>query len=64
MGEDLRKDIIKIVQSIFSDNGFKVETVNESVLVGLMKENGTPITDYEAVRDIDKDLNYWKEYMR
>lgn len=42
---DVKDEIIRVVKEIFSNGTFCVETVNENALVGLMAENGTPITD-------------------
>jgi hypothetical protein len=54
------EEIIDIVRAILSNASFKVETINESILVKLMELRGTPISYNEALRDIDKDFERWK----
>ena len=54
------EEIIDIVRAILSNASFKVETINEAILVKLMELRGTPISYDETLRDIDKDFERWK----
>jgi len=51
-------DIIKTVQSIYSNANFTVETINESILVKLMELRGTPIIGYKSLRNINEDFEH------
>lgn len=55
------EEIIDIMNSIFSNADFTVETINESILVKLMELRGTPIKYNKTLRDIDKDFKRWME---
>lgn len=60
---DKEKQIIEVVQRIFSQGTFRVETFNEGLLVELMELNGTPITNIEAngraeFNHIESEANY------
>ena len=54
------EEIIAIVRAILSNASFKVETINEAILVKLMELRGTPISYDETLRDIDKDFERWQ----
>ena len=54
------EEIIDIINSILSNAEFTVETVNESILVELMKKRGTPISVEKCQRDTAKDFTKWK----
>jgi len=43
----LQDEIAKVIQSIFSQGTFSVETFNEGLLVELMEANGTPIKNIQ-----------------
>lgn len=55
----IQDKIIEVVQSIFSQGTFIVETYNEGLLVELMELNGTPISNIEA--NYRKDYNHLKD---
>lgn len=59
VNKSVDEDIIDVVRSIFSDSGFVVETVNESVLIELMRARGTPITNYKSSRKTYMDFVEW-----
>jgi len=52
----IKKQIIEVIQKIFSQGTFVVETFNEGLLVELMELNNTPITNIEA--NGRKDFNH------
>ena len=54
------EEIIASVRAILSNASFKVETINEAILVKLMELRGTPISYDETLRDIDKDFERWQ----
>jgi len=54
------EEIIGLIREILSHGEFKVETINEAILVKLMSLRGTPIKVDESYRDVDKDLERWK----
>ena len=57
------KEIIKVVQNIFSQGTFKVETYNEGLLVELMELNNTPIKNIEKnYRDRFNHLEDFKKH--
>ena len=56
------EEIIDIVRSIFTEGNMEVETLNEAILVALMKKRGTPITVSKSWRDIEKDYAEWVSY--
>ncbi len=54
------EEIILLIKSILDNGNFKVETVNEALLVKLMELRGTPILYDENTRDIEHDFKVWK----
>lgn len=54
------EEIINIIKSILDNGNFKVETMNESILVKLLELRGTPLNQYESTRDVDRDFEQWK----
>ena len=54
------EEIIDIMNSILSEGKMQVETINEAILVKLMKLRGTPIKYDKTFRDINKDYERWK----
>ena len=54
------EEIIDIVRTILSNASFKVETINEAILVKLMELRGTPIKYSKTFRNIDEDYERWK----
>jgi len=57
-------EIIGIIRSILSHGAWTIETINESVLVSLMEERGTPIAYHKTLRDIAADFERYKEDMK
>lgn len=53
------EEIINIIKEILDNGNFKVETFNESILVKLLEIRGTPLNQYEKLRDIDRDFKHW-----
>ena len=53
------EEIIGLIHSILNNGQMKVETVNEAILVALMKRRGDPIIYEVSYRDIEKDYECW-----
>lgn len=53
------EEIIDLIRSILNAANFKVETINESILVKLMELRKTPIEVDGSLRNIDEDYERW-----
>ena len=53
--------IIDLIVRILGNGTMAVETFNESILVKLLEERGTPIRIRKSFRNIDNDFKLWQE---
>lgn len=55
------EEIIDIVREIMGNGTLIIETINESILVELLKKRGTPIEFDKSYRDTEEDYERWKK---